>query len=52
MQSGAGPEFSIDPTTCQYTYNLEAYRLGAGTYYVYVIVDGGGSIGSAKFAIW
>lgn len=34
MQADYGSNFRIDPTACQYIYNLAASALGVGTYRV------------------
>jgi hypothetical protein len=43
-------KFTIDPNTCQYTYNLAAYRLGIGRYELNLIVNEDG-IGHATFEL-
>jgi probable HAF family extracellular repeat protein len=46
----SGSNFRIDPTACQYIYNLGASALGAGTYRVDISIDGV-MVGHAVFAL-
>jgi sugar lactone lactonase YvrE len=50
LKSDSGSNFRIDSTKCQYTYNLGASSLGAGTYQVNISIDGSVA-GSATFAL-
>ena len=50
LKSDSGSNFRIDSTKCQYSYNLAASSLGAGTYKVYISI-GGSVAGSATFAL-
>jgi hypothetical protein len=45
-----GSNFRIDPTACQYIYNLAASSLGAGAYLVDISIDGI-MVGHAVFAL-
>lgn len=46
----SGSNFRIDPTACQYVYNLAASSLGVGTYLVDISIDGI-MVGHAFFAL-
>jgi hypothetical protein len=46
----SGANFGIDPTACQYVYNLAASSLGVGTYRVDISIDGI-MVGHAVFAL-
>jgi hypothetical protein len=48
--SDVGSDFRIDPTTCQYLYNLGANALGPGTYLVEIRI-GGSAVGNAQFSL-
>ena len=50
QKSDSGSNFRIDSTKCQYSYNLAASSLGAGTYKVYISI-GGSVAGSATLAL-
>jgi hypothetical protein len=45
-----GSNFRIDPTACQYVYNLAASPLGVGTYRVDISIEGI-VVGNAVFAL-
>ena len=49
-QAGSGSNFRIDPTACQYIYNLAALSLGVGTYRVDISINGI-MVGHAVFAL-
>jgi probable HAF family extracellular repeat protein len=49
-QADSGSNFRIDPTACQYVYNLAASSLGVGTYVVDISIDGI-MVGHAFFAL-
>jgi probable HAF family extracellular repeat protein len=49
-RADSGSNFRIDPTACQYVYNLAASRLGIGTYRVDISINGI-MIGHAVFAL-
>jgi hypothetical protein len=46
----SGSNFRIDPTACQYLYNLAASALGVGTYRVDISINGI-MVGHAVFAL-
>jgi hypothetical protein len=50
LKADSGSNFRIDSTKCQYSYNLGASSLGAGTYLVNISI-GGSVAGSATFAL-
>jgi probable HAF family extracellular repeat protein len=50
MAADNGSNFRIDPTACQYVYNLAASSLGVGTYRVDVRINGT-VVGNAVFAL-
>ncbi len=50
QSSDVGSEFRIDPTSCQYVYNLGASGLGPGTYQVQINI-GGSTVGTAEFSL-
>lgn len=50
MAADNGSNFRIDPTACQYIYNLGASSLGVGTYRVNISIDGV-VVGDAVFAL-
>lgn len=50
IQANSGSNFRIDPTACQYIYNLAASSLGPGTYLVQISINGI-AIGHAVFAL-
>jgi probable HAF family extracellular repeat protein len=50
MQADSGSNFRIDPTACQYVYNLAASALGVGTYRVDISINGI-FVGHAMFAL-
>ena len=50
MAADSGSNFRIDPTDCQYVYNLAASALGAGTYRVDISIEGI-IVGHAVFAL-
>jgi hypothetical protein len=50
MAADNGSNFRIDPTACQYVYNLAASLLGVGTYRVGISINGG-VVGNAVFAL-
>ena len=45
-----GSNFRIDPTACQYVYNLAASSLGVGTYRVDISINGN-VVGHAVFVL-
>jgi flagellar basal body rod protein FlgC len=51
----SGSKFRIDPTACQYVYNIAAYRLGTGKYRVFVVSNNVANeeiyLGDATFAL-
>jgi hypothetical protein len=50
MSADSGSNFRIDPTGCQYVYNLAASALGVGTYRVDISINGI-MVGHAVFAL-
>lgn len=50
MQADSGSKFRIDPTACQYIYNLAASSLGVGVYGVDISINGI-IVGNAVFAL-
>jgi hypothetical protein len=50
MAADSGSNFRIDPTACQYIYNLAAKSLGVGVYRVDISIEGF-FIGHAVFAL-
>jgi hypothetical protein len=50
MSADNGSNFRIDPTACQYVYNLAASALGVGTYRVDISINGI-MVGHAVFAL-
>ena len=48
--SDSGSDFRIDPTACQYIYNLAVSALGVGTYRVNISINGI-VVGHAVFAL-
>jgi probable HAF family extracellular repeat protein len=50
MSADKGSNFRIDPTACQYIYNLAASSLGVGTYRVDININGV-MVGHAVFAL-
>jgi hypothetical protein len=50
MAADSRSNFRIDPTACQYIYNLAASSLGVGTYRVDISINGS-AVGSAVFAL-
>ena len=50
MAADSGSNFRIDPTACQYVYNLAASSLGVGTYRVDISINGI-FVGHAVFAL-
>jgi hypothetical protein len=50
MAADSGSNFRIDPTACQYVYNLAASSLGIGTYRVDISINGI-MVGHAVFAL-
>lgn len=50
MQADSGLNFRVDPTTCQYVYNLAASSLGVGMYQVDININGI-AVGHAVFAL-
>jgi len=48
--SDVGSDFRIDPTTCNYVYNLGASALGPGMYLVQINI-GGSALGTAQFSL-
>jgi hypothetical protein len=48
--SDSGSYFRVDPTACQYIYNLSVSSFGVGTYRVNISIDGV-VVGSAVFAL-
>ncbi len=49
-RADSGSDFRIDPTACQYIYNLGVSSLGVGTYRVNISVNGT-VVGHAVFAL-
>src|SRR5579864_480337 len=50
MPADDGANFRIDPTDCQYIYNLAASNVGAGVYRVDISIDGN-VVGNAVFTL-
>jgi beta propeller repeat protein len=48
--SDVGSDFRIDPSACQYVYNLGASSLGPGTYKVQIAI-GGTTVGNGQFSL-
>ena len=48
--ANSGANFRIDPTACQYIYNLAVSSLGIGTYRVDISINGN-VVGHAVFAL-
>lgn len=50
IRANSGSDFRIDPTACQYIYNLAASSIGPGTYLVHISINGI-MVGHAVFAL-
>jgi hypothetical protein len=50
MSADTGSNFRIDPTACQYIYNLAGSALGVGTYQVNISINSA-VVGSGIFGL-
>jgi hypothetical protein len=51
MSADTGSNFRVDPSACQYIYNLAASALGTGVYRVDILINGSITAESATFAL-